>query len=314
MQQVLSPKQVAEAIGVSESSLKRWCDQGLIATEKTVGGHRRIRIGEVVRFLRSQNLVPLRPELIGLPTGIGGVDQQASEVAGLLHALRHGDQEQSRRYVLGRYLSGESIVQVCERLVVPVLHEIGDQWACGKLEVFEEHQACEIFCRIIHELRSLAPRRPETAPLAIGGSPEDDPARLPSLMIELTLAEAGWHAVAMGCSLPYSSLALAVRRYRPSLVWLSVTHTLEPQTSRVSFRRFAAELPPGVRVVVGGRACDASYTEGLPHAFYRTDFSSLAQLGADLIRTAPEVNQPAPEPGDSASSPIELEKIANAPA
>jgi predicted site-specific integrase-resolvase len=29
---LLTPKQVARAIGVSESSLKRWCDKGVLPT------------------------------------------------------------------------------------------------------------------------------------------------------------------------------------------------------------------------------------------------------------------------------------------
>lgn len=312
MQQVLSPKQVADSIGVSESSLKRWCDQGLITTEKTVGGHRRIRVGEVVRFLRNQHQAPLRPEIIGLPPGIALAGETDSDVAGLMKALRQGDLEQSRRYVLGRYLSGESIVGVCQGLIVPVLEEIGDQWACGKLEVFEEHQACEIFSRIIYELRSLTPRPQETAPLAIGGSPENDQARLPSSMVELTLVEAGWHAIALGCSVPYSTLLRAVERYMPALVWLSITHTPDARTSREAFRQFAAELPAGVNVVVGGRGCDASYADGLPSVHYRTDFNSLAELGADLLRAATAISDRAPAQEDSVCGFIERENAAQA--
>ena len=38
MNELVSPKQVAHAMGVSESSLKRWCDQGLIPTVRTAAG------------------------------------------------------------------------------------------------------------------------------------------------------------------------------------------------------------------------------------------------------------------------------------
>jgi len=37
----LSPRELAEALGVSESSLKRWVDAGKIAASRTEGGHRR---------------------------------------------------------------------------------------------------------------------------------------------------------------------------------------------------------------------------------------------------------------------------------
>jgi MerR family transcriptional regulator, light-induced transcriptional regulator len=60
--QLLSPKQVARALGVSESSLKRWCDQGLIATVRTAGGHRKMASAEVMRYIREHNLPLVSPE------------------------------------------------------------------------------------------------------------------------------------------------------------------------------------------------------------------------------------------------------------
>jgi hypothetical protein len=38
MQQLLSPRQFAEAIGVSESSVRRWADTGRIKMTRTAGG------------------------------------------------------------------------------------------------------------------------------------------------------------------------------------------------------------------------------------------------------------------------------------
>ena len=64
---LVSPKQVARAIGVSESSLKRWCDRGLIKTVKTAGGHRKMEIGEVLAFIRENDHALVAPELLGLP-------------------------------------------------------------------------------------------------------------------------------------------------------------------------------------------------------------------------------------------------------
>ena len=69
----LTPKQVARAIGVSEASLKRWCDKGLIEMVRTVGGHRRLPLSSVLQFLRSSGHQLVRPEILGLPptTGTG---------------------------------------------------------------------------------------------------------------------------------------------------------------------------------------------------------------------------------------------------
>ncbi|MBK6463401.1 MAG: helix-turn-helix domain-containing protein [Myxococcales bacterium] len=48
----LSPREVAKALGVSESAVKRWCDDGLLPFERTPGGHRRVPSHAVLRFAR----------------------------------------------------------------------------------------------------------------------------------------------------------------------------------------------------------------------------------------------------------------------
>lgn len=81
----ISPKDLALLIGVSESSLKRWVDEGRggLAAMRTSGGHRRISVYEAVRFVRqtSQNVV--RPELLGFNGGIAsGVNAAVALSAG----------------------------------------------------------------------------------------------------------------------------------------------------------------------------------------------------------------------------------------
>ncbi|QDU88656.1 hypothetical protein Pla175_20360 [Pirellulimonas nuda] len=304
MQQLLSPKLVALAIGVSESSLKRWCDRGAIGVEKTPGGHRKIRISEVARFLRDQKRTAVRPELIGLPAALGRrmECEEAREALGA--ALESGDQELCLGIVVGGYLAGAKLVDICCHLLAPTLCGIGSRWECGELEVFQEHRACEILNRVIYNLRTLAPGHDSDAPVAIGGAPGKDTSRLPSLMVELTLVESGWHAVTLGSELPYASLRAAVERYRPALVWLSLTHLECAEEGRRAFRDFAGTLPAGVPVAVGGRACDETFAEGLEQAHYMTSFQELAVFAAKLH--ASSAGSTFASRGDSSESLCEL--------
>ena len=63
---LLSPKDLANAIGASESSVKRWTDQGRLEITRTSGGHRRIAVTEAIRFIRENQLPLLQPEVLGL--------------------------------------------------------------------------------------------------------------------------------------------------------------------------------------------------------------------------------------------------------
>ena len=61
-----SPKQVANALGVSESSVKRWVDSGKLPAAKTVGGHRKVTLPSVAQFIRETGHEVARPDLLGM--------------------------------------------------------------------------------------------------------------------------------------------------------------------------------------------------------------------------------------------------------
>src|SRR5215204_4862574 len=52
----LTTKEVARLCRVSDATVKRWEEAGLLKSERTSGGHRRFRAEEVVRFQRKQGL------------------------------------------------------------------------------------------------------------------------------------------------------------------------------------------------------------------------------------------------------------------
>ena len=62
-----SPKQIADALEVSESSVKRWCDSGKISSVRTGGGHRRVTLEGLRRFLSHSSRSLIAPEVLGLP-------------------------------------------------------------------------------------------------------------------------------------------------------------------------------------------------------------------------------------------------------
>ncbi|MEM6731977.1 MAG: B12-binding domain-containing protein, partial [Myxococcota bacterium] len=257
MKELLSPKQVATSIGVSESSLKRWCDQGVIATERTPGGHRRIRIGEAIRFLREQQHPLVRPEVLGLPVGAGQGPRSMSKAGdALLESLTRGDAEQSRRIVIDLFLSGSSVLRICEELITPAMHAMGDGWECGRVEVYQEHRACEVLNRILYDLRTVLPPAPEGAPVAIGGTPPGDNYRLATLMVELVLVDEGWHAVSLGSSLPFATMAAAAQHHDPALFWLSLSYVDNPEAVREGFAQFLLSTNDDMSVVIGGKEAD----------------------------------------------------------
>ena len=63
---LLTPKDLADAIGASERSVRRWLDAGTVKVTRTAGGHRRIALEEAVRFIRASGQQVVRPEILGV--------------------------------------------------------------------------------------------------------------------------------------------------------------------------------------------------------------------------------------------------------
>jgi MerR family transcriptional regulator, light-induced transcriptional regulator len=219
-----SPKQLAQGIGVSEASIKRWCDKGILATSRTGGGHRRIPLESVITFLKENQYELIRPDILGLPTGAGRGEwtyEQARKH--FASALEAGDEVKSRQIVLDLYLAGHSIAGICDRVITPVFHQMGDKWDHGEVAVYQERRAVEILHRLLYSLREILPAPSQAAALAIGATLTGDPYSLPGLMVELTLQESGWQAFFYGCELPVDTICAAIQESKPDLFWLSVS-------------------------------------------------------------------------------------------
>lgn len=282
---LVSPKQVARAVGVSESSLKRWCDRGLIPTVKTAGGHRRMPISGVMKFLRSTGQTLVRPEELGLPSASGEAKRAIGEASGdIARALVDGNEAVARRIVTDLYVAGHSATELCDRVLAPAFEQVGKEWECGAAEVYQERGACESCERILNELRGLIAPTEETAPIACGATLGGDYYTLPTRMVELTLREAGWRATSLGSNLPAATLAAAIRSVRPRLFWISVSFI--PRLDQ--FHRDLCELRQTcgstTTLVLGGRALTADVTRDLGEIVVLQGMQPLRAFAGALIR------------------------------
>ncbi|MEM6458859.1 MAG: hypothetical protein AAF710_05650 [Planctomycetota bacterium] len=269
MKQSLSPKELAQVIGVSESSLKRWADGGRVRVTRTMGGHRRITIQDAVRFARDSRLPIVRPELLGINTlGKLSVQQQGvrpEEAARMLgELLTDGKSDEARGLLLDLFLKGKSVAWLCDQPIRQAMQKVGEIWAHDSKGIYIEHAAIDVCLHALNQIRLLlaSPDRHDAIaddtesprPTALGGAPSGDPYLLGSLMCSCVVAEAGFADVNLGPNLPLDSLVEAAQQYRPKLVWLSCSQTdATPPPGEID--KLASSLDAlSARLVVGGRA------------------------------------------------------------
>lgn len=278
----VSPRQAARALGVSESSVKRWCDQGLLNALKTPGGHRRLPVTSLVRFARERGhpvphplaLVPSEPTL---RHGLRAVRAE------LLRALLADDGSGVHGVLEAEWLAGRGMDGLCDALITPTLSVLGERWRQGKVAIYQERRACELLQRALLRLgEALAPRGEEGAQpdrvLALGGGLEGDPYELPTLMAELVLRERGFDARSLGTGLPAETIARAIAERRPRLVWVAAAAAGDEARFVLEFARIT-DAASSVRaaVAVGGRGLHRALRQQLR---YSTSCDAMAHLAA----------------------------------
>lgn len=285
----LSPRDLADALGVSESSLKRWVDAGKIVAFRTEGGHRRIALDEAVRFIREAHAPIARPDLLGLPDAVA-IERPGGDSTRLLDRLHDGDVEGARAVLLSHYLAGSTIAELADGPIRDAMHAIGQLWQHDDRGIFVEHRATDACLQAIAQLRGMLPSQPN-APVALGAGPEDDPYLVAPLLASMVTTAAGFHTINLGPDTPLAALQEAARHHRPRLVWVSASSPLNPARAR-AISRWLASLHD-TAVVVGGRHGEA-LAGGRPGIRY---LASMAELAAFAMQVA------APAPAPAAGRP-----------
>jgi DNA-binding transcriptional MerR regulator len=219
---------VARLTGISTHALRVWERRyGTLKPERSGGGDRLYTDGDVQRLR-------LIKRLLGLGHGIGDVARLPAQELEKLVALHHEppDEEPAlepglqlvQRYIghierldlaaAEQTLAGAALAlprrELIDRVLVPLLREIGSRWQAGELHVAHEHAASAMVrSQLGAMLRLFAPDT--NAPAAVATTPAGEHHELGALMAAVVAAMSGWRCVYLGPNLPTSEVARAVK-------------------------------------------------------------------------------------------------------
>ena len=279
-----TPRQVAQAFNVSESSVKRWCDDGRLPVEKTPGGHRRIQLLSILEFSKVHSMNLIEPEALGIPYTGASEDQRNQAYGSLIEALAQGDRETYTQLGLGLVLEGRPLAEVLDMGLGATFEAIGRHWSHGDLEVYQERLAVQIAAEFLLRVKMLYPCPEEDHPLAVGGTLSGDYYQLPTQAVEALLLSMDWNAFSFGTNLPGLTLAKAIENRRPRLVWVSISWIdsysgmkMDLEHIRESARR--VEAP----VVVGGHGLSTQIENEFPEFQFLYNLRELQEFVAAQI-------------------------------
>lgn len=314
---MLSPRELADAIEVSESSLRRWVDEGRIEASRTAGGHRRIPVSEAIRLVRETGLPIRRPDLLGLPDlnqAEVAADRSGSPDEAIYHALANGRSDEVQALIVSAYLNGQNLAQICDGPLSHALRRIGELWLHSDEGIFIEHRASDLAVQSLHTIRTLVlPSQRDL--VAVGGAPPGDVHTLPSLMAAAVLADEGMQEVNIGADTPVHVLNQAAADNHAKLVWLAFTAPQPPDAiERITreVQQMAAHLSEhGGHIVVGGAQVPASLLGARkPKCLHAVgSMSELAAFARGLRAAAsgPPANRPSRSNGQPQPAPAQAE-------
>ena len=256
--QTFTPKEIAAAIGASESSVKRWIDQGRLRAAKTVGGHRRVGLAEVLRFLRESGHALVDPEALGL-TAADDLDFADADAvrAAYLKALETGDERTTTGLVTHLHLLDRRVADVCDDPVYSAFRTLRARCDHPSDECVVLHRGFSNSLRALQRLRELTDVPPPDGPKALLADVGYEIDGLPTHLAELVLTAQGVRCTQLGANVPDEVLFGAIDRVGPAFLWLSAGGGAKANRAAVRSTVAAAVHAGearGVRVVLAGDA------------------------------------------------------------
>lgn len=282
----LTTTEVARICGVSDATVKRWAEAGILRSERTSGGHRRFRAEDVARFQRESGLGLKQtgaPQPILKSNAASAAKKFQSESA-LFRALVAGRDDETSAILINAFLHGESLPRIFDREICPAMRRIGELWFEGKLSVAHEHLATRTVLNAVQKLQAVVPIARSNGKLAMCCTIEGDFHELPAHLVQILLESDGWEVLNFGAHTPFFALAEQIIEHEPDLICIS--STIMPDIERVArdLRSFRADIgKTNAAIALGG----CGFTEERARLRFEAErivetFSELSEFAANL--------------------------------
>jgi DNA-binding transcriptional MerR regulator len=239
--------ELSRRAGVSVDRLRAWERRyGLLQPIRSEGGFRLYTDEDAARVSRMK--AALDEGLSAAEAARRALATQTRPVEGLLDDARDRFLAAVRRYdepaahaALDEALSAFALETVVRELVLPVLRQIGEEWAAGTLAVSQEHFASNLIRPRLLALSRLWGRG--SGPLAVLACPPGERHDIGLIAFGLILRTYGWRILFLGADTPLSTLGDAVATTAPRLVVVASMDGALLEGMTADLRRLARTAP-----------------------------------------------------------------------
>jgi MerR family transcriptional regulator, light-induced transcriptional regulator len=154
-----------------------------------------------------------------------------------------------------RLLQAAVIRQGLSRFILdtarPLIEMVGDWWAEGTLDVFQEHLFAEQMERVLRD--AMAPLDPDGGPIIVLTTFPSEHHRLGLLMLEALLRLRGATCIPLGTEIPAAEIVKMCEMSRANAIALSFSAAYDDPGGRRALSLLRREVGAGVAIWAGGR-------------------------------------------------------------
>lgn len=264
-------------VGVSPELLRAWERRyGLVRPTRSAGGYRLYGDQDAARVARMNR---------ALADGLSAAEAARTALAEpvtdsdpvletnrrrLLDAVASYD-EAGLQLTLDDALATFGLEVLLERIILPVLVEVGAQWEGGRLEVSQEHLTSNVIRGRLLSMARLWSRG--SGPLAVLACLPGEEHDIGLLAFGLVLRSYGWRILFLGADTPLATVAQAAGSTHPAAVVMTTFDAELYSTQVRGLRRLARAVP----LYLGGPGASVALATKLGARFLAGDVSAAAR-------------------------------------
>lgn len=266
------------------ATVKRWADAGRLHPARTLGGHRRFALSEVLRF-QNEHGIDLNaegrrtsPPAVLEAKRLAADEKEAAEQ--FFDAIARGQEAAAGGVLLASYMDGIALVKILDVTVAESMQRLGHLWHCGEVTVADEHLATRTATRALETLRECLRKTATDERRAVVCTVEEEMHELAILCVQLILEEKGWKVFNLGAYTPFYAAADAMEKHRPELICISSTANMALSRNAREYAQFrAAAEKRAVRLVLGGAGfSDEAIRQRFPADLHADSFADLVEF------------------------------------
>jgi MerR family transcriptional regulator, light-induced transcriptional regulator len=139
-----------------------------------------------------------------------------------------------------------------DRVIVPLITEVGDMWKEGEIRVYHEHMVSASLRSFLANLIDSS-KINEAAPKILVTTPQGQLHELGALIAAATASSEGWNVTYLGPNLPAEEIVGAAKQLNCKAIALSIVFPMDDWILRKELLKFKQILPKDIPLLIGGK-------------------------------------------------------------